>query len=171
MKINIIVAVASNGIIGGENKLLWHLPADMKYFRNLTTNHTIIMGRKTYDSIGKPLPNRTNIVISRTPDYVVEGCITATSLESAIQKAQEVYEQKPEKDEQNIYIIGGAQIYKLALPIADYLYITEVKENFSGDTYFEKMDNAVWNEIARESHKADEKNIYDYDFVTYKKIN
>ena len=171
MKINIIVAVASNGIIGGENKLLWHLPADMKYFRNLTTNHTIIMGRKTYDSIGKPLPNRTNIVISRNPNYVIEGCITATSLKSAVEKAQEVYEQNTEEAEQKIYIIGGAQIYKLALPMADCLYLTEVKEGFSGDTYFEKIDKSAWHETARVPHKADEKNIYDYDFVTYIKIN
>jgi dihydrofolate reductase len=169
MKLNLIVAVASNGVIGGDNKLLWHLPADLKYFKQLTTNNTIIMGRKTYDSIGRPLPNRTNIVISRNKNITINGCYTVTSLENAIKKAQELFVSNEANQEQQIFVIGGAQIYKLALETADKIYLTEIKANFEGDTFFEKIDESLWIEIARESHTADKKNTVNFDFATYEK--
>jgi dihydrofolate reductase len=170
MKVNIIVAIASNGVIGGENKLLWHLPADLKYFKQLTTNHTIIMGRKTYESIGRALPNRINIVISRKTDFSAEGCFIANSLENALQLAASFEDKNIENDEQSVFIIGGAQIYSLALPITQKLFVTEVKHSFEGDTYFEKIDAEIWKEVEREQHFANEKNIYDYDFVVYQRI-
>jgi dihydrofolate reductase len=166
---SIIVAAASNGAIGGDNKMLWHMPTDMKYFKNMTTNHTVIMGRKSYDALGKPLPNRVNIVISKNENYELNGCYTVTSLEQAFNLAQELYANNDETTEQQIFVIGGAQIYKLAMPIVDKLYVTEIKGVFDGDAFFDKVDLSIWEEIARDSHQKDEKNKYDYDFVVYER--
>jgi dihydrofolate reductase len=132
MKISIIVAVSENGVIGKDNQLLWKLSADLKQFKNLTTNHAIIMGRKTYDSIGRPLPNRTNIVISRNKNLTIEGCIVVHSLSEALEKCQEINNSASE-----VFIIGGEKIYDLAGVIANKIYLTLVKTKIDGDAYFD----------------------------------
>ncbi len=168
-EINLVVAIAENGVIGGENKLLWHLPADLKYFKQLTTGNIVIMGRKTYESIGKPLPNRTSIVITRELTLKIEGCLVVNSIENAMDEAKKLNQNNFEKGLplQKIFVIGGAQIYNLAMPLANKLYITEVKAKFEGDTFFPKINKSQWQEISREAHNIDEKNHYNYDFVVY----
>jgi dihydrofolate reductase len=167
MEIGLIVAIAENNIIGGDNKLLWHLPADMKYFKNLTSQNIIIMGRKTYDSIGKPLPNRDNIVISRDKKLQLEGCYMAHSLEVALEIAKRINDELGNEVQKKVYIIGGEQIYKLSMDIAQKLYITELMSKFEGDAFFPKIDDTIWEEASRENHKKDEKNHFDYAFVVY----
>jgi dihydrofolate reductase len=163
MKIAIIVAVAEKNVIGGENKLLWHLPADLKHFKELTTGHCIIMGRKTYESIGRPLPNRTNIVISRNADLKIEGCLVFSSLEEAIEAAEKI------ETKDKIWIIGGGEIYKQAMNLADELYMTEVLIKVKGDTVFPKVDNKYWEIESRYNHVPDEKNNHFYSFIRYEK--
>ena len=167
---SLIVAAGTNGAIGGDNKMLWHMPADMKYFKEKTTNNTIIMGRKSYEAIGHALPKRVNIVISKNENYKLSDCYTVTSIEQALNLAQELYVNSEQTNEQQIFVIGGAQIYKLALPLVDKLYVTEIKGEFEGDAFFDKVDLNIWEEVSRESHKKDEKNKYDYDFVVYERI-
>lgn len=162
MKLSLIVAVAENGIIGHKNQLIWHLPNDLKQFRRLTTGHCIIMGRKTFESIGKPLPNRTSIIISRNPDFHVEGCITVHSLENAIKKALEL-------ENEETFVIGGAEIYRLSLPKVDKIYLTEVHHIFEGDTFFPAIDKNIWQETKREDFETDEKHLYQYSFVEMEK--
>lgn len=162
MKLSIIVATAEKGVIGKDNQLIWHLPEDLKMFRRLTTGHVIIMGRKTFESIGKPLPNRTSIIISRNTDYQVEGCIVVGSLEEAIEKAKEI-------ETEEAFIIGGAQIYALALDMADTVYLTQVHHNFEGDAFFPVLDTNIWIETERKSFATDEKHAYAFDFVTLEK--
>lgn len=162
MKLSIIVATAEKGVIGKDNQLIWHLPEDLKMFRRLTTGHVIIMGRKTFESIGKPLPNRTSIIISRNTDYLVEGCIVVGSLEEAIEKAKEI-------ETEEAFIIGGAQIYALALDMADTVYLTQVHYNFEGDAFFPVLDANIWTETERKSFQPDEKHAYAFDFVTLEK--
>ncbi len=158
----IIAAVAANRTIGKDNNLVWHLPADLRHFKNTTTGHYIIMGRKSFESIGKPLPNRTTIIITRNPDYRQEGAFVVNSLEAALEKA--------EKDRQGkVFILGGGQIYQKAISISDYMYITEVHESFEGDTVFPEIDPAMWREVHREDFPADEKNKYAYSFVEYRR--
>lgn len=144
--VSIIVAIAENGTIGDKNTLLWNIKEDMRHFRTITTGHPVIMGRKTYESIGRPLPKRTNVVITRS-DSTFEGCSVAHSLEEAI-------EMFPPEEE--IFIIGGAQIYAAALPLADKLYLTIVHRNYEGDTSFPQLDMAEWNEIGREEFERGE---------------
>jgi dihydrofolate reductase len=164
--ISIIVATAENGVIGKDNQLLWRLSADLKQFRVLTTGHSIIMGRKTFESIGKPLPNRTNIVISRQSNFdFPEGILQANSLEKAIEMAQNA------AGSEEIFIIGGGNVYKQALAITDKIYLTEVKANIEGDAFFPKLNENDWKEISRISHAKDEKNEYDFDFVELEKSN
>lgn len=151
--VHLVVAVAENGAIGKDNQLIWHLPNDLKQFKKITSGHTIVMGRKTYESIGKPLPNRTNVIITRNPEYQAEGCVVVSSLEEAIQKDTEVY------------VIGGAEIYNQALPLTDVIHITEVHTSVDGDAFFPKLDSAEWVEVSREEHAADEKHDYSFDFV------
>ena len=162
MKLSLIVAVAENNIIGHNNQLIWHLPNDLKQFRRLTTGHCIIMGRKTFDSIGKPLPNRTSIIISRNPDFKIENCITVDSLEKAILKAKEI-------ENEEAFIIGGAEIYRLSLPLTDKIYLTEVHSSFEGDAFFPTIDKNVWEETKRENFETDEKHLYKYSFVELEK--
>ena len=158
--ISIIVATADNGVIGKDNQLLWRLSADLKQFRILTTGHSIIMGRKTFESIGKPLPNRTNIVISRQSNFdFPEGVSKANSLEKAIEMA------KNAEGNEEIFIIGGGNVYKQALEITDKIYLTEIKANIEGDAFFPKLNEKDWKEISRISYAKDEKNEYDFDFV------
>jgi dihydrofolate reductase len=158
--ISIIVATAENGVIGKDNQLLWKLSADLKQFRILTTGHSVIMGRKTFESIGRPLPNRTNIVISRQKDLTLpEGVFKMNSLEKAIEFAQN------QVGNEEIFIIGGGNIYEQALDLTDKIYLTEVKASIEGDAFFPKIDMNDWKEISRISHSKDNKNEYDFDFV------
>lgn len=162
MKLSIIVAVAENGVIGHNNQLIWHLPEDLKMFKRLTSGHPIIMGRKTFESIGKPLPNRTSIIITKNPEFQIEGCITVHSLEEAIEAANEI-------EENEAFIIGGAEIYRLALPFVDTIYLTEVHHSFEGDTFFPAIDKDIWEEVNRTDHDVDEKHLYKYSFVELEK--
>ncbi|WP_337045094.1 dihydrofolate reductase [Emticicia sp. 17c] len=159
--ISIIVAVAENGAIGKDNQLLWRLSADLKQFKALTTGHAIIMGRKTFDSIGKPLPNRTNIVVSRQKSVSAdEAVLVASSLQEAIKLAYQV------KADDEVFIIGGGNIYEQALELTDKIYLTEVKANIEGDTFFPKLKADEWKEVARQAYEKDEKNDYDFEVIT-----
>ena len=160
--ITIIAAIAENNALGKDNDLIWHLPADLKRFKKVTSGHHILMGRNTYESIGKPLPNRTTVIITRNPAYKAEGCIVVDSIEKAIEVA---------KDDAQVYIIGGAQIYQqtIASNLVDQLDITKVHQAFEADVFFPEIDTAIWKEVAREDFKADEKNSYNYSFIRYQK--
>ncbi|MHA8082907.1 dihydrofolate reductase [Aquirufa sp. A-Brett2-15D] len=158
--IKILVAFDENRVIGKNNELIWHLPADLKRFKSLTTGHVIIMGRKTYDSIGKPLPNRTTIVISRNPDLQIEGVICTCSMEEAILKAKSL-------SREEIFIVGGAEIYKLSLAVADQILVTQLHDIFEGDTFFPEIVADQWEVTERERGVTDEKNPYQYSFLTY----
>jgi dihydrofolate reductase len=163
MTISIIVAVANNGVIGGENTLLWRLSEDLKLFKARTSGHAIIMGRKTFESIGKPLPNRINIVISRNVNLEIAGCQVVNSLEAAVQVAKEL----SEKEE--IFIIGGEKIYQLAGPIANRLYLTKVDLSPKGDAYFDLAPFADWKETGKQDFCKDEKNEADFSILTFDK--
>ena len=160
MIISIIVAMADNRVIGINNQLPWHLPGDMKWFRQNTLSKPIIMGRKTYESIGKPLPGRSNIIITREQDYHVEGGIIVHSIEQAMQAAGEAEE---------VMIIGGSSFYEQMLPQADQLYLTLVHANVEGDAWFPELDLNQWTEMEREDHDADDRNPYPYSFVHLKR--
>ena len=164
MKNSIIVAISDNNVIGNNNGLLWRLSADMRFFKEKTTGHHIIMGRKTFESLGKRLlPNRTSIVITRNKDYEMpEGGIVASSLVNALETV---------KNETEVFFIGGAQIYKIAIPFANTMYITRVHHYFEGDAFFPEYDKSQWKLVSSEHHKADEKNEYDYTFETFQRIN
>lgn len=156
MIISIIVAMADNMIIGDKNSLPWKLPADMEYFKKNTLGKPIIMGAKTFESIGKALPGRKNIILSFDKDYKAEGCIIATSIEQALEEVEE---------NEEVMIAGGASVYKQFLPLANRLYLTFIHHDFKGDAYFPKFDINQWKEIKRVDNEADEKNIYSYSFV------
>ncbi len=163
MKLSIIVAIGENNEIGQNNALLWNMPEDMKYFREITRGHTVIMGRKTFESIGRPLPNRRNIIITRDKSFQSEGIEITHSLEEAIEKVKDEIEQE-------VFIIGGAEIYKQGIDKANKLYITEIKATFKdADTFFPTIDKNIWVEIKRENHTKDESNPYDYTFVVYER--
>ena len=162
MNLSIVVAYSSNHVIGKDNRLLWHLPDDLKRFKNLTMGHPMIMGRKTFESIGKPLPGRTSIIVTRDPHYRREGCLVVHSVEEAIGVA---FELVPE-----VFVIGGAQIYERVLPMVQKIYLTEVHHFFEGDTFFPELNQNQWREIKRESFPADLRNPYAYDFVELERI-
>ncbi len=151
--ISIIVAIAENGVIGDKNALLWNIKEDMRRFRTTTTGHPVIMGRKTFESIGRPLPKRTNVVITRG-ESEFEGCLVAHSIEEAV---------KMFPSDEEVFIIGGAQIYKQALPLVDKMYLTIVHKEFAGDTSFPKFDMSEWQEVAREEFERGEE--YDGAFT------
>ena len=161
--IKIIVACDEKNVIGKNNQLIWHLPADLKHFKNLTTGHSIIMGRKTFDSIGKALPNRNNLVVSRQNQILADGIILCHSLEEAILKAKSL-------SRDDIFIIGGAEIYKQALEIADQVILTRLHDYFDGDAFFPEMPSQEWEIIQIERGITDEKNPYQYSFLTYQRI-
>jgi dihydrofolate reductase len=171
MILSIIAAVAKNNVIGGGNTLLWNLPSDMKHFRETTSGHTVIMGRKTYESIGRPLPNRKNIVITRDATYAKDGIDVVNSLEEAIRLVtlEHGKEFEENQDEVEAFVIGGGEIYKQAMEKANKLYITEVHQEFEGDTVFPTIDKEVWQEINRSDLETDEKNSIAYSFVEYKR--
>lgn len=155
--VSIIVAVAENGVIGDKNSLLWHISEDLRNFKRITSGHPVIMGRKTFESLGRPLPNRTNVVISRR-EQTIEGCTVVGSLEEAIAMF-------PQTEE--VFIIGGAQIYALALGIADKFYLTRVGHSYQGDTSFPEWDESQWNLISKESFEQGEKFPYPFTFEEY----
>jgi dihydrofolate reductase len=156
MIISFIAAMGKNRTIGNKGKLPWSLPADMKYYRDKTKGKPIIMGRKTHEGIGKPLPDRTNIIITRDRTYKSKGCIVVHSVDKALEAAGNAEE---------IMIIGGSQIYKEFLPKANRIYLTVIDAEFEGDTYFPEYDLTQWKEVSYEEHKRDAENQYDYAFI------
>lgn len=153
--IKIIVAMSDNRVIGSNNELIWKLSSDLKRFKELTTGHPVVMGRKTYESIGRPLPNRRNIIITRNSEYEVEGCEVVSSLEEALLLTNN-----------DCFIIGGGEIYKQSLEIADKIYLTVVHKDFEGDTTFPELGKE-WATIDTKDFEADEKNEYNYSFIEY----
>ena len=166
MKISLIAAMAKNRVIGKDNDLPWHLPDDFAYFKQKTGGHVIIMGRKSFKALGKPLPKRTNIVITRQLDFRAEGVTVVPSLEAALEVAQPIEEQAEQPE---LFVIGGAEIYALALPVANRIYLTEVQKAYDGDTRFPEFDRTVWHEISRQHHPADDRHETAFDFVVYEK--
>ena len=156
--ITLIAAAAENNALGKDNDLLWHLPEDFKRFKQITSGHYIIMGRKTFESFPKPLSNRTHIIITRQEEYLVEGCLVVHSLEEALEIA-------PQNEE--VFIIGGAQIYEQALPFADKIDLTRVHIELNADAFFPEYNTSEWNLVFSEKHFKDEKHQYDFTFETY----
>jgi dihydrofolate reductase len=157
--ISIIVAADENNVIGKDNDLIWHLPDDLKFFKKLTSGHAIVMGRKTFESIGRPLPNRTNIIITRDKKFEAEGCTVVHSLEDALARSA---------NDNEVFIVGGDQIYRLTLPLADRIYLTRVHHQFDGDRHFPEL-GSEWKETQSELHPKDEKHPYTFTFKTYEK--
>lgn len=154
--LSLIWAMDRNRLIGKENALPWRLPADMAWFKQHTMAKPILMGRKTYESIGRPLPGRTNLILSRQEGLDIDGCTVVRSLEEALNAVPDAAE---------VMVMGGAEIYALLMPAADKLYITEIDAEFEGDAWFPEFDRALWRETVRESHEPDEKNLYSYSFL------
>lgn len=157
-KLSIICGMDENRLIGSQNTLPWHLPADMAYFKKTTMGKPLLMGRKTYESIGKPLPGRRNIIISRDTDYHADGCEVSGSIHAALQQV---------KNQPEAMLMGGASLYEQTIELADCLYITEIHHQFEGDAWFPVIENNDWKEIWREDHAADERNQFPYSFVKY----
>lgn len=164
MKISIIVIISENNVIGVDNGLPWHLPADLKHFKETTMGHHIIMGRKTYESFKKALPGRTNIVITRQDGYLAEGCQVVKSIEEALEIARN-------NNEKEAFIIGGAEIYKQVLPLTNSMYLTRIHDVFEGDTYFPEYNLDNWNIVSQKDFKADEKNLHDYSIMQLDRVN
>jgi dihydrofolate reductase len=160
MTVSIVVAISENHVIGKDNKLLWHLPNDLKHFKDITTGHTIIMGRKTYESVGKPLPRRRNIIITRQA-ISIDGCEVVDSIEAALALC---------KDEPEVFIVGGAEIYRLLLHLTNRIYLTIIHKEFEGDSFFPEIDKQEWREVSREDHQPDEKNLLPYSFITLENV-
>lgn len=155
-RVTIVVAVAANGVMGADNQLPWRLPADLKRFKELTLGRPIIMGRKTYDSIGRPLPGRRNIVVSRRTGLQIEGCIVVSSIDAAFAAAAHAAE---------IAVIGGAEIYRLVWPRVDTIHLTRVHAEIAGDTYFPELDPQEWDETLVAHHPADDRHAYSFSFI------
>jgi dihydrofolate reductase len=158
----IVVAMGEKNEIGFENQLLWHLPKDLKHFKEITSGHPVIMGRKTYESIGKPLPNRTIIVVSRKTDWFEEGILIVGSIKEAVKFAKKIDEE--------VFIIGGGKIYEQTMDIVDKLEVTLVKADLEADTFFPKIDPKIWKKTDEICHEKDEKNQYDFCFQTFERI-
>ena len=168
MKVSIIVAVSANGVIGKDNDLIWHLPKDMQFFKETTIGHHVIMGRKNFESIPhkfRPLPNRTNIIVTRNKNYFADNCLVTNNLYDALQKSKK-------NNEKEAFIIGGGEIYKLALEedLVDRIYLTRIHHEFDGDTFFPYIDKK-WKETSKTEYKKDKKHKYDFTFLTYEKDN
>lgn len=159
--IALVVAVAENGSIGRDNQMIWHLPDDLRHFKKITSGHPIIMGRRTFEAIGRPLPNRTNIVVTRQPDWQAAGCEVAYSVPTALELARQTAE--------DVFVIGGGEIYRQALTAADTIYLTEVHHTFDGDATFPELNPGEWREETRERHEPDEKHAYAFSFVTLRR--
>jgi len=165
MIISFIAALSKNRVIGKNNDLPWHLPDDMKYFMQTTKAHYVIMGRKNYDSIPekfRPLPNRTNVVVTRQKSFNAPGCVVVHSLEDGIEQARR-------GNEQEAFIIGGAEIFKSGFPFSQRLYLTEIAAEVGGDTYFPEWNAAEWKEISRQHHPVDARHAFAFDFVVYER--
>jgi dihydrofolate reductase len=162
--ISAIAAMGENRVIGDDNELPWYLPADLQHFKNLTSGHPILMGRKTYESIGRPLPKRTNFILTRNPNFQAEGCILVRSMEEAIEKASAM----PSKE---LFIIGGAEVYQQTLDFVSRIYLTIVHDQFEGDTYFPILAEGEWQQISSESHEEDEDNEYAYSFLVLERVS
>ena len=159
-----VVAIAENNVIGKDNQLIWHLPADLKHFKACTMGHPMIMGRKTFDSIGKPLPGRTTIIVTRDKNYQApEGCLVANSVQEALDLGNKL-------DPEQVSVIGGEQIFAQTLAQTDRIYLTRVHQTFQGDTFFPELNPADWKESSNEHHQADEKNPYAYSFITLERV-
>lgn len=156
-----IAAVAENFALGKDNELVWHLPDDFKRFKQLTTNHYIIMGRKTFESFPKPLPNRTHVIITRQQDYKAEGCLVVDNLAAALALIP---------GDENAFVIGGGEIYALALPFTDVIEITKVHARFEADTFFPEIDAKQWKLVSEEYHPKDEKHLFDFTYETYRRV-
>lgn len=163
MTISLVVAASENNAIGKNNQLIWHLPNDLKFFKNTTWGFPVIMGRKSFESVNKPLPGRTNIVITTNPDWKAETVIVVNNLKDAIQKAAET-------NSKQIFIIGGGEIYKQSMDIADSIYITRVHADVEGDTFFPVIDESKWKLTSNQDFEADEKHAYSYSFQIWEKI-
>jgi dihydrofolate reductase len=160
MIVSQIAAMSENHVIGKDNQLLWHMPNDLKHFKNTTSGHTVIMGRKTFDSVGKPLPKRRNIIITRQ-SITIEGCEVVNSIEAALALC---------KDEDEVFIVGGAEIYKQSLHLTDRIYLTIIHHHFGGDSFFPELSKNEWKEVSYENHPADDKNAFRYSFVIYDRL-
>lgn len=160
--ISVIVAAAANDVIGEGNRLPWHLPADLRHFKKITMGWPVLMGRATYQSIGRPLPGRLNIVLTADRGFAAPGCTVVHSIDEALQAAA---------GREELMVIGGASIYRQLLPLADRLYLTRVHHEFAGDTRFPETDFSRWRELSREDHDADERNPYPYSFLVYERAD
>ncbi len=160
-RIALIAAMAKNRVIGVENRLPWQLPADLRHFKTLTMGHHIIMGRKTFDSIGRPLPGRTTVIVSRRRDYEVPGCVVAHSVADAVQACG---------DDPEVFFVGGAELYAQALAVADRIYLTEIQAEFPGDACFPEFAPDAWQETERVRHQVDGPGGLEYHFVTYDRL-
>lgn len=163
MTVSAIVAIAKNRVIGHQNQIPWYLPADLKYFKKVTTGHHVIMGRKSYESIGRPLPNRTNVVITRDPYFIATGCMVVHSLLEALEFAQS-------NGETEAFVIGGGEIYQQSWPYLDRIYLTEVETAPEGSVFFPAMDENEWIAVSAEAHLADEKNEFPYVFKVFNRV-
>jgi dihydrofolate reductase len=161
MKLAIIVATDQQGLIGENNDLPWRLSADLQYFRQVTMAKPLIMGRNTHESIGRPLPGRKNIIVTKNKSFHADGCTVVNSIDDALLACEDVDE---------VMVMGGASLYEQLLPIADKLYLTQVHASLAGDTWFPAWNKEEWSEISREDYQADGKNEYDYSFIVYEKI-
>ena len=160
--ITIVAAIGHNNVLGKDNQLLWRLPKDLKHFKDITEGHPVIMGRKTFDSIGKALPNRTNIVVSRRDNWFQEGILIVSTLKEALKFAKKI--------DEDVFVIGGGEIYKQTMDIADRLVITQVDGDFDADTFFPEINLRIWQKTDEQCHSKDEKNNFDFCFQTYQKI-
>ncbi len=167
MRLALIVAMAENRVIGVNNNLPWYLPDDLRYFKSITMGKPIIMGRKTFESIGKPLPGRTNIIISRNPELEPDGCSVVSTLEDAVELSENI---SLIDGATEAIVIGGGQIYALALPLVDRIYLTQVHAEINGNAWFPKFDRSDWQEVGRETFYAEGENPYDYSFVVLDRI-
>ncbi len=156
MRLSMIVAMDDNQLIGNNNALPWHLPADLAYFKKVTTGKTVLMGRKTHESIGFPLPNRRNVIVSRNTDFTAEGCEVVGSIDAALELA---------KDDEEVMVMGGASFYEQMLPSIDRLYVTYIEGAYEGDAYFPAFDRGEFEQVSQQSHTPDEKNPHTYHFT------
>ncbi|WP_240904773.1 dihydrofolate reductase [Sphingobacterium sp. SGR-19] len=161
LKITLIVAAAENNAIGKNNQMLWHLPDDFKYFKQHTLDHSVVMGRKTYESIGKPLPQRRNIVLTRDLNWSADNVDVANSLDEVLTYC---------RDEREIFIIGGAKIYQQALPLAQKVLLTRVHTTLNGDAYFPELPQSAWKKVSEERHVQDERHVYDFTFEVWERM-
>ena len=161
MQISAIVAMSKNRVIGRQNQLPWHLPADLRHFKKITLGHPIVMGRNTFTSIGRALPGRRNIVISRNPRFEASGCEVFHSIDGALQAVSSADE---------VFIIGGAQLFQECLPKIERIYLTLIHADIAGDTFFPEIDYSRWREMAKENHTPDGENQYSYSFITLQKL-